>query len=1003
MFKKLLLTLLLHCFGLFVFAQIIQDGIVFGGNGNQQISKCFIDKIGNKYLVVEYGENFVIDSAGTPLTIEKSKKTRYSQLNNSLAIVKLDKKDTYLHHIKIEGSSFYGSAIDLKFDEENNTYIRYVYDQSDTINLIGKNGTTFRSIIQNYNLTTATGALTASLLFKVSPSGDFEWTNTLFIENTKNLNNIIFTNNSISINNSNEISLFYPVTKNNLGQQSDTIALINNLGQKSLHIVNSPNCLFKFDKFGNFIWVKEPFKNSFNSSKINSFGSIRIDGHISDGQNSYVIHTFTLTASDTFKANGISIPLIAGYYQFFTKLNSLDSVVWVKPIYRNLTSFTFAAAIKLDINQTKNELTICYLNQPSFFQFLLNPIFTSNEIGSYIGRFDTDGNLINESLFVGTLIRCAAYHKNANSLTIIGRTSAFSPKLNAYFPTNTFNSPITFFAYLDSSNNVISAQPIISNNQQMSTGISLNFEMGNPLTDLSGRTFIPGWFRDSITLPCKKLIGDLDKDTVDFGIIILYNDGFLLRTQPFIYSDTTACHQILSPSGKYTWTSNGLYADTLLNVLGCDSIIRFRVTIRSNHISVDTIVKLFYTSPSGRFTWDSTGLYADSLKNRFGCDSIMHINLKITSRKFTFDTANCNPISYWSKSNLITQSGTFFDTIPNSLGGDSLITIKFVLGANQSLIDTSYCSQIISPSGKYIYTISGTYKDTLLNKVFCDSVITINYLRTMNTDTLIYAFCDSILLPSGKTYISQSGAYYDTLMTVNGCDSFLFINYSNLKSFSQISLSFCDSLISPSGRFVFKTSGVFRDTLRNQNNCDSIIILTIGKSNKNLSITKSNDIDCKIPFAALQAEGEGLFNFLWSPSDGIDDVNASQVKANPKNNIIYFLSATDSLGCLYTDSVSIEVNLLDSIGFFPNVFTPNNDGINDCLPMNSLTDFKELDFIVFNRWGNVIFETRNPLDCWQGNAFNGEKVTEGVYYYILKGNSICGHEKSLHGTITVIR
>jgi gliding motility-associated-like protein len=998
MFKKLTFAFLLQCLGILVYAQIIQDGIVFGGPGNQQISKCFLDKIGNKYLVVEYGENFIIDSAGTPITIEKSKKTTYSQLNNSLAIIKLDKKDTYLHHIKIEGKSFYGSGIDIKFDEENNAYIRYVYAQSDTIRLIGKNGITFRSII-----TSATGSLTASLLFKVSPSGDFEWTNTLFIENYKNINNVSIINRSISINNSNEISLFYPVTKNNLGQQSDTIALINNLGQKSLHIVNSPNCLFKFDKFGNFISVKEPFKNSLNQTKVNSFGSIKIDEHISDGQNTYVIHSVTLAASDTFKANGISIPLTAGYYQFFTKLNSLDTVVWVKPIYRNLTSFTFVTSIKLDINKTKNELTICCLNHPSFFQFLLNPIFTSNEIGSYIGRFDTDGNLINESLFVGTQISSAAYNKNANSLTIIGKTSTFSPKLNAYFPTNTFNYPITFIAYLDSLNNVISAQPIISNNQQMSTGISLNFEMGNPLTDLSGRTFIPGWFRDSITLPCKKLMGDLDKDTVDFGIIISYSDGFLLRTQPFIYIDTAACQQILSPSGKYTWTSNGIYFDTLTNNFGCDSVLRFRVSIQSIQIIIDTAVKYNLISPSKKYTWDSTGLYVDSLQNRFGCDSILHINLKVLNNKYNLDTFNCAPISYWSKNQPIKQTGTFFDTIPNSLGGDSIIIIKFVLGANKVSIDTSYCNQIISPSGKYVYTASGTYQDTLLNRVFCDSVITINYLRTKNTDTLIYALCDSILLPSGKSYISQSGAYYDTLMTVNGCDSFLFVNYSNLNSFSQISLSFCDSLISPSGRFVFKTSGVFRDTLRNQNNCDSIILLTIGKSNKNLSITKSNDIDCKIPFAALQAEGEGLFNFLWSPKDGIDDVNASLVKASPKNNIIYFLSATDSLGCIYTDSVSIKVNLLDSIGFFPNVFTPNNDGINDCLPMNSLTDFKELDFIVFNRWGNVIFETRNPLDCWQGNASNGEKVTEGVYYYILKGNSICGHEKSLHGTITVIR
>ncbi|MDP3930370.1 MAG: hypothetical protein Q8R57_15220, partial [Bacteroidota bacterium] len=645
----------MHLLGLFVFAQIIQDGIVFGGSGNQKTTKCFIDKIGNKYLVVEFGENFILDSAGRPITIEKSIRTTNNKLNNSLAIVKLDINEIYLYHIKIDCKGNNGSRLDIEFDSDNHAYVRYNFAQRDTIDLIGKQGELYKSIFATFNMISSNGSNMASLVLKLTSSGEFAWTNTIFHENSYNIFNNTWLTYNISINNSNEISFFYVVTKNNLGPLSDTIALINNLGQKSSHVVSSLYCLFKFDKFGNFISVKEPFKNSLNPTKINSFGSISHDEHISDGQNAYIITTFSLTDVDTFKATGISIPLNSGFYYFLIKLNAFDSIILAKPIAKNITNFIFMAKINLALNKYKTELSVDCVHNPSLYYFLLNQNFANNGIGRYLGRFSSDGNLISETLLASTVISFSGYNQFSNDLTVLGVNSGNDTKLNPFLPVNSLNNPIAFIAYLDSSNNVISAQPIISNNQQMSKNINFNFEMGSPLTDNNGRTFIPGWFSDSISLPCKKLIGDLDRDTADFGIIILYNDGFLLKTQAYNFKDTSACYQIVSPSGKYTWLSSGLYSDTLTNILGCDSIIRFRINITNNQINIDTSVKYTYTSPSKKYTWDSTGLYVDSLVNRFGCDSILFINLRVLNNKNKLDTFNCIPISYWSKNQIIRQ------------------------------------------------------------------------------------------------------------------------------------------------------------------------------------------------------------------------------------------------------------------------------------------------------------------------------------------------------------
>lgn len=67
----------------------------------------------------------------------------------------------------------------------------------------------------------------------------------------------------------------------------------------------------------------------------------------------------------------------------------------------------------------------------------------------------------------------------------------------------------------------------------------------------------------------------------------------------------------------------------------------------------------------------------------------------------------------------------------------------------------------------------------------------------------------------------------------------------------------------------------------------------------------------------------------------------------------------------------------------PNVFSPNNDGLNDILFIQGLP--LEFDLIIYNRWGFVVFETNNPNELWNGKVMNtGAPAVEGVYFYILK-------------------
>lgn len=73
----------------------------------------------------------------------------------------------------------------------------------------------------------------------------------------------------------------------------------------------------------------------------------------------------------------------------------------------------------------------------------------------------------------------------------------------------------------------------------------------------------------------------------------------------------------------------------------------------------------------------------------------------------------------------------------------------------------------------------------------------------------------------------------------------------------------------------------------------------------------------------------------------------------------------------------------------PNSFTPNNDGLNDCFGIRYYRDVQNLEFFIFNRYGNVVFKTLNANDCWDGN-YKGKPAGSGAYIYFIRAKTLCG-------------
>jgi len=99
----------------------------------------------------------------------------------------------------------------------------------------------------------------------------------------------------------------------------------------------------------------------------------------------------------------------------------------------------------------------------------------------------------------------------------------------------------------------------------------------------------------------------------------------------------------------------------------------------------------------------------------------------------------------------------------------------------------------------------------------------------------------------------------------------------------------------------------------------------------------------------------------------------------------------------------IEIVVPKSKLKIPNVFTPNGDGVNDVFKID-ISGFKKYSLVIWNRWGNNVFESDNPDKMWNGKTNNdGGENPAGTYYYLFNYQLRGEQEQTVRGSITLIR
>jgi gliding motility-associated-like protein len=167
-----------------------------------------------------------------------------------------------------------------------------------------------------------------------------------------------------------------------------------------------------------------------------------------------------------------------------------------------------------------------------------------------------------------------------------------------------------------------------------------------------------------------------------------------------------------------------------------------------------------------------------------------------------------------------------------------------------------------------------------------------------------------------------------------------------------------------------------------------------------------DEIATSYPLAQFENMSTGANSFQFDMGDGSyypDFITQHIYDITAESEFIITLIANNSFNCPDTVQHALKVAPAPSI-YIPSSFTPNGDGKNDSFGPVLLETPKVFDFLIFDRWGHLVFETFNKDEKWDGTFFNtGKKpIKQDVYVYkVVLGFSL-DEVKEIYGNVTVI-
>jgi len=442
--------------------------------------------------------------------------------------------------------------------------------------------------------------------------------------------------------------------------------------------------------------------------------------------------------------------------------------------------------------------------------------------------------------------------------------------------------------------------------------------------------------------------------------------------------------------------------------------------------------------------------YSDTLKLTFNPNPIVDLGADTTlcqGESLTLDATNSGATYAWQDNSTnatftVTQAGQYWvDVTTNGCSTSDTINVSYKplpivnLGNDTTLCDgetltldatnsgATYLWQDNSTNATYTVTQADTFHVAVdLNGCIATDTVIVDYqsypIVDLGADT---ALCqgESLTLDatnSGATYswqdnstnatftVTQAGQYWVDV-TTNGCSTSDTINVS-YKPLPIVSLgndtTLCDGETltldatnsgatylwqdnSTNATFTVSQADTFYVAV-DLNGCiatDSIIVDYQGGLSPvfigDTSICSDEEIELDATLALAT-------QYLWS-----DNSTSSTIFVNDSGEYWVEISSLCD-----TIRDTIHVNLKDCACEFeaPNVFTPNGDGVNDYFYPSLKCQLVTYEMNIFNRWGDLVFYSNQPLLQWDGRINDGKKAAEGHYMYVIEYKDVLSGQKN---------
>ena len=152
----------------------------------------------------------------------------------------------------------------------------------------------------------------------------------------------------------------------------------------------------------------------------------------------------------------------------------------------------------------------------------------------------------------------------------------------------------------------------------------------------------------------------------------------------------------------------------------------------------------------------------------------------------------------------------------------------------------------------------------------------------------------------------------------------------------------------------------------------------------------------------LQLNASGGQFYTWSPTTFLNNASIPNPNSNPTDSITYFLTVRDSIGCFGRDTITVRVFRLAAGLYVPTAFTPNGNGVNDVFRPIALGIRSLQYFRVYNRWGELVYETSEIGKGWDGNYKGRDQGTSAFVWQAL-ATDFTGKRIFKKGSVVLIK